>query len=118
MSYRYFFLLLAMVAGGWLAAPPSAQAQYAPGYDRQGQGLYPDDPRDLDRNPNWRRAPRGGYDRDDWDDDGWRGRGRGGRSDWGRVCVTSRGNCRVSAPRGISCRCEIPGFGRKRGIVR
>jgi hypothetical protein len=118
MSYRYFFLLLAVMAGGWLAAPPSAQAQYAPGYDREGQGLYPDNPRDLDRNPDWRRGPRGGYDRDDWDDDGWRGRGRDRRSGWGRVCVTSRGNCRVSAPRGVSCRCEIPGFGRKRGVVR
>jgi hypothetical protein len=36
----------------------------------------------------------------------------------GNVCVTSRGSCAWSpAPIGISCRCHIPGFGKKRGSV-
>jgi hypothetical protein len=37
----------------------------------------------------------------------------------GSVCVTSRGNCSVGqlVPLGSGCRCNIPGFGRKRGQV-
>jgi hypothetical protein len=38
---------------------------------------------------------------------------------FGSVCVTSRGNCSVGqlVPLGSGCRCNIPGFGRKRGQV-
>ncbi len=41
------------------------------------------------------------------------------RRDLGQICVTSRGSC-GSAPNyiGASCRCEIPGFGRKRGNIQ
>ena len=39
--------------------------------------------------------------------------GRGGPP----ICVTSRGSCPYPAPPGSSCRCDIPGFGPKRGIV-
>jgi hypothetical protein len=35
-----------------------------------------------------------------------------------RVCVTSRGACpSYPLPQGAPCRCDIPGFGPKRGIV-
>jgi hypothetical protein len=37
---------------------------------------------------------------------------------FGDVCITSRGNCRVNwVPAGSGCRCMIPGFGPKRGNV-
>lgn len=37
----------------------------------------------------------------------------------GSVCVTSRGECTVGryVPLGTGCKCQIPGFGRKRGQV-
>jgi hypothetical protein len=38
----------------------------------------------------------------------------------GSVCVTSRGECGVGqiVPIGTGCKCQIPGFGRKRGHVQ
>ncbi len=41
------------------------------------------------------------------------------RRDLGQVCVTSRGSC-GTLPNyiGAPCRCEIPGFGRKRGNIQ
>lgn len=40
-------------------------------------------------------------------------------ADYGSVCVTSRGNCRVpgGGPLNSPCRCDIPGFGLKRGAI-
>ncbi|MFC0282816.1 hypothetical protein ACFFJB_04195 [Camelimonas abortus] len=36
----------------------------------------------------------------------------------GPVCVTSRGACpSIPLPAGAPCRCDIPGFGWKRGAV-
>jgi hypothetical protein len=53
--------------------------------------------------------PYGGYERH-----GYRQRAYGG------VCVTSRGACETPGPTpvGARCRCDIPGFGPKRGNVR
>jgi hypothetical protein len=38
---------------------------------------------------------------------------------YGQVCVTSRGSCEYpqSYPLGTGCRCDIPGFGPKRGNI-
>lgn len=45
--------------------------------------------------------------------------GYGRRRDFGRACATSRGVCYVRPPQplGAPCRCEIPGFGLKRGNI-
>lgn len=47
------------------------------------------------------------------DDEGFRPGG------FGRACATSRGVCYVRRPQplGSGCRCEIPGFGLKRGNI-
>jgi len=39
---------------------------------------------------------------------------------YGQVCVTSRGECYVYRPQPINsgCRCEVPGFGLKRGAIQ
>jgi hypothetical protein len=51
-------------------------------------------------------------------DDGYGGGPYGGPPRVSRVCVTSRGACpSYPLPQGSRCRCEIPGFGSKRGIV-
>ncbi|WP_243373196.1 hypothetical protein [Microvirga solisilvae] len=40
-------------------------------------------------------------------------------SGYGHVCVTSRGSCEYPQPFriGVGCRCDIPGFGMKRGNI-
>ncbi|WP_375459624.1 hypothetical protein [uncultured Enterovirga sp.] len=58
-------------------------------------------------------GPRRGYDRGRDDAyDGRRGARRGSS-----VCVTGRGSCPIGGvvPRMTPCRCDIPGFGLKRG---
>ena len=44
----------------------------------------------------------------------------GAQASAGSVCVTSRGECSVGGyyPIGTGCKCNIPGFGRKRGHVQ
>lgn len=39
---------------------------------------------------------------------------------FGSVCVTSRGSCEFSQPALLNtrCRCDIPGFGPKRGFIQ
>jgi hypothetical protein len=111
MSYRSFLVVLALGATAWLAGPPSAHAQYI---GRDGELVFPDNPREYRGGPPPGRYGRGWDDDDDWGDRRGYGR-RGGRP---RICVTSRGTCPAFAPPGVRCRCEIPGFGRKRGIVR
>ena len=41
------------------------------------------------------------------------------RRDFGRACATSRGVCYVGRPQpiGTGCRCDLPGFGLKRGNI-
>ena len=97
--------------------PGQAQAQVEfridDGYDRSpyGRSPYGDD-------------RRRGYDRDQGYgrpyDDGERRPlpPRYGRQRMGSVCVTSRGNCPAyPSPIQSPCRCDIPGFGPKRGNV-
>lgn len=44
--------------------------------------------------------------------------GYGYRAPLGRFCETGRGSCYTRpVPVGSACRCDIPGFGLKRGIV-
>lgn len=84
----------------------------------------------------YEQRPRGGYwqeeapppprhrQRRDWRDEGegWGGYDRRPpmRQRFGGVCITSRGSC-AAHPRlssGAPCRCDIPGFGEKRGNVQ
>lgn len=73
-----------------------------PGY--RDQRYYLED--DEDYRPRRRPQPRADY-----------GYHRGGG---GSVCVTSRGECSVGryVPIGTGCKCQIPGFGQKRGHVQ
>jgi hypothetical protein len=61
---------------------------------------------DYDYRPRRRPQPRAEY--------GYERRGAGS------VCVTSRGECSVGryVPIGTGCKCQIPGFGQKRGHVQ
>ncbi|CAH1650218.1 hypothetical protein [Chelatococcus asaccharovorans] len=124
MSFRLFLSLFALLVAGWMAVPQTALAQYAPPgygrdyYDDRGPPRY--DPREERRREEWRRQQeweRRNERRGDWDGrrGGWDDR-RGPRG--GRYCVTSRGSCPAVGPSGGACRCEIPGFGRKRGIIQ
>lgn len=79
--------------GGYYAPPPPP-----PGYDPYGRpyGYRPPPP------------PPYGY-----------GGGYGYRARLGRFCETGRGSCYTRpVPVGSACRCDIPGFGLKRGIVQ
>ena len=96
--------ILSLAAGALLAASAPAGAQYydpyrpAPppyGYDRPPPPRY-----GYDRPP-----PRYGYERPQY-------------REFSRICVTSRGDCNSRpAPIGANCRCDIPGFGLKRGNI-
>jgi hypothetical protein len=88
-----------------VAALVPANAQY------YRDGYYPPPPRGYDPYdrppPGYGRPPPGYY---------------GGRSEYrgrfGRICLTSRGSCfSRPAPLNSSCRCDIPGFGLKRGAI-
>ncbi len=107
-------LSLVALAGVTLLGSLPAGAQYYDPYRGPPRGDYYergprrdfDDDRRRPRYDDERRRPR--YD----DERSYRPqRSRGG------VCVTSRGNCPTFAPVGANCRCDIPGFGRKRGNV-
>ncbi len=99
-------VFLAMTAAVMLVASPAVAQYYqggrAPQYDDRGHD-----------------GPRRGYDaaRRGYDDHRGRDDRRGHRP---RMCVTSRGDC--PAPGyynpGQSCRCNLPGFGAKRGNVQ
>ncbi|GJE15816.1 hypothetical protein [Methylobacterium marchantiae] len=97
-----------------------AQAQ-VPHYPDYGNGRAP-----YGQTPYGYGQPRG-YDRSEgygqpYEDDGERRplpRQYGnGRQRIGSVCVTARGNCPAyPSPIQTPCRCDIPGFGPKRGAV-
>lgn len=93
-------LALVALAGVAILSAAPAIAQYYDPYDRSPGYGY--------------ERPRGGYDRPYGGYD--RPYGGGGRR-FGDTCVTSRGSCGASAPRGSRCRCFIEGFGPKRGNV-
>ncbi|HEY0270005.1 MAG TPA: hypothetical protein VGC10_03340 [Sphingomonas sp.] len=93
MSTNRKWALIALAAGGLFTAC-TAQAQ--------------------DYDPYRRPPPPYGYDRPPPPRDAYYRRER----EFGRMCVTSRGTCEAApGPIGISCRCNIPGFGKKRGSI-
>ena len=97
-------LALTAIAGGCLlAAAAPASAQYYEPYGR------PPPPYGYERRP----PPPDGYYRRPGPPEGYQRERR-----FGQVCVTSRGTCGTRpGPIGISCRCDIPGFGPKRGSI-
>jgi len=85
------FIMAAAMLG--FALPQPAAAQY------------------YQERPHYRYGPGYGYD---GPPPGYYRRAR----HYGRLCVTSRGSCATQpGPVGISCRCHIPGFGKKRGSI-
>jgi hypothetical protein len=109
-------LSLVALASVTLLGSLPAGAQYYDPYRGPPRGEY------------YERGPRGGFDDDrrprrGYDDERRRPRYDDERSyrpqrSRGGICVTSRGNCQTSLPRGSNCRCDIPGFGPKRGGVQ
>ena len=98
-------LILALVALVSLADMPASAQPYGGGWRYYDDGYAP---------PRYRPGPPRFYERRPY---GYRyGYGRPQR--FGRVCVTSRGNC-ITRPSPISspCGCMIPGFGPKRGAI-
>jgi hypothetical protein len=90
-------LAATLVLAGIAAGPAAAQFDPGPGFDRGP-------PSGFD-GPRHRRGP--------FEDEGF-----GQRRRFGRICVTSRGNCPVApAPLNTPCGCQIPGFGPKRGAI-
>lgn len=122
---RHLIALAALVAGGLGMGGAEAQVPHYPddGYNRPS----------YDRDPYGYARPRGygygqprGYDRyrdyaDPYEDGERRPIPRqygNGRQRTGSVCVTARGNCPAyPSPIQTPCRCDIPGFGPKRGAV-
>lgn len=121
--------LAALVFGVGLAGPAVAQYYGAPpqpgyGYDAPPPGYRPPPPAGYGQGyggggyggGQGYDGGRRGYDQDP--DQGYGRRGGGGyRGAQGSVCITSRGTCPIGyqVPKGSPCRCDIPGFGQKRG---
>jgi hypothetical protein len=109
-------LLLAALALSALAAPASAQyyGPYSP-----APRWYEPAPR-YQPQPDYDRPRSDHYERRrSYDEGPPRGVWRRPARQAGNVCVTSRGSCeypqyfRLQTP----CRCDIPGFGPKRGAI-
>ena len=99
---KHKILTTSLVLLGAMIATP-LMAQYFPPY---GGGYE----RDYDRRPRYeerRYEERPRYE-------------ERSRRDLGDVCVTSRGSCGTPQANyiGAPCRCNIPGFGSKRGNVQ
>jgi hypothetical protein len=120
-------ILLAALAVSALAAPASAQY-----YDPSGPGwAYPAQSyREQQWREDYRQPPRDYYRprRDYYYERGpdygygppreiWRRPAR--RVQVGNICVTSRGSCEYPQYYQLQtpCRCDIPGFGPKRGAI-
>lgn len=108
-------LSLVALASVTLLGSLPAGAQYYDPYRAPPRGEY------YERGP--RRDFDDGYRRPRYDDERRRPRYDDERSyrpqrSRGGICVTSRGTCESFAPRGANCRCDIPGFGPKRGNVQ
>ncbi|HRK24348.1 MAG TPA: hypothetical protein PLQ11_05280 [Beijerinckiaceae bacterium] len=103
-------LILATAAG-------TASAQYYDPYRPAPPRYDPyDGPRGYDPYDRPRRVDPYRYDRPPPRDWGYR---PPRRQPMGNVCVTSRGACNsYLTPIGTGCRCNIPGFGLKRGTIQ
>ncbi len=114
-------VLLSALAILTLAAPAAAQ-YYGDPYSEPYAEEW------VEPAPRYERRPYDGYRRDYGYEtrrdyrygpprDEWRRPVRRARS--GNICVTSRGNCEYpqSFPINSQCRCDIPGFGMKRGNI-
>jgi hypothetical protein len=116
-------LLLSALAALTLAAPASAQyygSPYQEEWVRPAPRYY-----EYER-PDYGYRPRSDdYGRDYYGYERREYRYAQPRREWrrparyGNVCVTSRGSCEYpqSFPIGAGCRCDIPGFGPKRGNI-
>lgn len=107
-------VLLGLSAGLVLLAglyPASAQYYGDPGYRQPPPyGYRPPPPPEY----GYDRRPGYGYDRPPAQYGRPYGRARG----MSNICATSRGSCETRfMPIGADCRCNIPGFGRKRGNI-
>lgn len=112
-------ILLSALAVLALAAPASAQ-YYGDPYEEEWSEPAPS--YRYERRPDYGDRPGYGYEtrreyrygppREEW-------RRPVRRARVGNVCVTSRGNCEYpqSFPLNSQCRCDIPGFGMKRGNI-
>lgn len=114
-------LTLAVLAGAAMFAAAPAGAQYYDPYrpryeyDRPPPPppRYEDEYRRPPPPPDYGYRRRGPPPPDDYD----YGPPRGPRA--GGMCVTSRGSCPTPPiSRGAPCRCDIPGFGEKRGVIQ
>ena len=123
-------LLLAPLALVALAAPAAAQyygspysqpyteewSEPAPRYQYRPEPEYR-----YERRPDYGYETRRDYGRDyrygERRQDSWRRPTRQANS--GNVCFTSRGSCEYPQyfPINTPCRCDIPGFGTKRGAI-
>jgi hypothetical protein len=104
-------VVLAAMALSMLATQPATAQYYGDPY-RGGQSYFEED--DFDDRP--RRRYRRDFEERDFAP---RREFRSRRAQVGSICLTSRGNCDVGYPAPISsrCRCDIPGFGPKRGAI-
>jgi hypothetical protein len=114
-AFSFFCLLISIMTSlAAIVVPVPVQAQVRLEFGSPG-GYYPDEPPP----PRYRyRDPYERHFREDYHGGGYDSPVYGRRM--GYICETSRGACEISrpAPLGASCRCHIPGFGRKRGNVR
>ncbi|HZH11452.1 MAG TPA: hypothetical protein VEZ24_13905 [Microvirga sp.] len=119
-------LMLVALAALTLAAPASAQYYGSPYSSPSYEEEWRPSPRyDYDR-PRYGYRPRQDYYDQDYGGERRVYRYERPRHEWrrqaqryGNVCVTSRGSCEhpQSYPLGAKCRCDIPGFGPKRGNI-
>jgi hypothetical protein len=111
---RLLFACAALAAGSF-----PAFAQYYPAYPPPGSTGYITPRPYYGERPYY--APPPVYrprPRRQWDDGAYGGYYAPPRVAYGNVCITSRGNCRTPPlPDQSPCRCNIPGFGLKRGNV-
>ncbi|WP_043751929.1 hypothetical protein [Methylobacterium nodulans] len=110
--------LAALTFGGGIA--PAFAQYYGDDYDRPRRRYeYRDDYGRHDRPRRHRDDHHEGYHHERYyerERDHRREPGHGGG--FGRICVTARGHCPTRpGPINAPCRCDIPGFGLKRGQI-
>ena len=117
---RLFLAALALQAPAFLALAAPASAQYYGPYSPAPQWYEPAPRYRYQPQPDYYQPRSDYYERRRYYDEGpprsvWRRPAR----QVGNICVTSRGSCeypqyfQLQTP----CRCDIPGFGPKRGAI-